>query len=180
MRDPLARTGSHLAVSAPGVLLIVWRVGREEISAFGKVLTGSSADHLRLSTRWLTVGRRLTTLNHMVDHLTAEMDTVFQALANGTRRDMLVRLAECDLTVGELAEPLSMTLAAASKHIKVLERVGLVRQTVAGRRHVCRLEAQPLASASAWLRFYERHWAEHLDALDTLFRTETVQTEEDQ
>jgi DNA-binding transcriptional ArsR family regulator len=116
----------------------------------------------------------------MVDHQTVEMDTVFQALANGTRRDMLVRLAECDLTVGELAEPLSMTLAAASKHIKVLERAGLVRQTVTGRRHICRLEAQPLASASAWFGFYERHWDERLDALETLFRTETAPPEEDQ
>jgi len=115
----------------------------------------------------------------MVDHRAVEMDTVFQALANGTRRDMLARLAERDLTVGELAEPLAMTLAAASKHIKVLERVGLLHQTVSGRRHVCRLEAQPLAAASAWLRFYERYWAERLDALDTLFRTETAATQED-
>jgi DNA-binding transcriptional ArsR family regulator len=161
---------------------VVRRVGSEENSAIGKVLPGVAAVPFtwNCSTRWLTVDRCPTTLNQMVDHQTAEMDTVFQALANSTRRDMLVRLAECDLTVGELAEPLSMTLAAASKHIKVLERVGLVRQTVAGRRHVCRLEAQPLASASDWLRFYERHWAERLDALDTLFRTETAQPEEDQ
>lgn len=98
------------------------------------------------------------------------MDAVFQALASGVRREMLDRLTERELTVGELAEPLTMTLAAASKHIKVLERVGLVRQTVAGRRHVCRLEPIPLASASAWLRFYQRHWEERLDALESLFQ----------
>jgi DNA-binding transcriptional ArsR family regulator len=99
-----------------------------------------------------------------------EMDAVFHALAHGARRDMLGRLAAGELTVGELAEPLEMSLAAASKHVKVLERAGLVRRTVTGRRHVCRLEPGPLASASAWLRFYERDWGERLDALAEHFR----------
>jgi DNA-binding transcriptional ArsR family regulator len=99
-----------------------------------------------------------------------EMDAVFHALAHGARRDMLARLADGELTVGDLAEPLTMSLAAASKHIKVLERAGLVRRTVDGRRHVCRLEVTPLASASAWIQFYERHWNEHLDALEAMFR----------
>jgi DNA-binding transcriptional ArsR family regulator len=100
----------------------------------------------------------------------AAMDSVFHALAHGARRDMLGRLAGRELTVGELAEPLAMSLAAASKHIKVLERAGLVQRTVDGRRHVCRLEPAPLASASAWLRFYERHWTGSLNALEELFR----------
>jgi DNA-binding transcriptional ArsR family regulator len=65
-----------------------------------------------------------------------------------------------------------MSLAAASKHIQVLERAGLVRRTITGRRHVCRLEPAPLASASDWLRFYERHWRERLDALEALFRAD--------
>jgi DNA-binding transcriptional ArsR family regulator len=97
------------------------------------------------------------------------MDSVFHALAHGARRDMLGRLADRELTVGELAEPLTMSLAAASKHIKVLEHAGLVQRTVDGRRHVCRLQAAPLASASAWLRFYERYWTDRLDALEELF-----------
>jgi DNA-binding transcriptional ArsR family regulator len=97
-----------------------------------------------------------------------ELDVVFQALANAARREILGRLAEREHTVGELAEPLDMSLAAASKHIKALERVGLLRQTVAGRTHVCRLEPLPLASASAWLGFYERFWQERLDALEAL------------
>ncbi|HST54298.1 MAG TPA: metalloregulator ArsR/SmtB family transcription factor [Solirubrobacteraceae bacterium] len=101
----------------------------------------------------------------------AEIDVVFQALAHGARRGMLGRLADSELTVGELAEPLTMSLAAASKHVKVLERAGLVRRTIDGRRHVCRLNPAPLASASDWLRFYERHWTERLDALEELFRT---------
>jgi DNA-binding transcriptional ArsR family regulator len=112
-------------------------------------------------------------LNHMVEDV-AELDAVFHALANGARREMLGRLAGHALTVGELAEPLSMSLAAASKHIKVLERVGLVEQTVAGRQHVCRLVALPLAPAADWLRFYERHWDERLHALENLFRTDAA------
>jgi len=105
--------------------------------------------------------------NHMVEDPVG-MDALFQALAHGARRTMLRRLAERELTVGELAEPLEMSLAAASKHVQVLERAGLVTRTVIGRRHVCRLEAAPLASASAWLAFYQRHWNERLDALDDL------------
>jgi DNA-binding transcriptional ArsR family regulator len=108
----------------------------------------------------------------------AGMDAVFHALAHGARRRMLGRLAAGELTVGELAAPLTMSLAAASKHIQVLERAGLVRRTVDGRRHVCRLEPAPLASATAWLRFYERHWEERLDALDAVFRNDPAEQEE--
>ena len=98
------------------------------------------------------------------------MDAVFHALAHDTRRTMLTRLAANELTVGELAEPLDMSLAAASKHVTVLERAGLIRKTAHGRRHICRLEPAALASADAWLRFYERHWNERLDALQTLYQ----------
>jgi DNA-binding transcriptional ArsR family regulator len=101
-----------------------------------------------------------------------DLDAVFHALANGARRTMLGRLAEGELTVGELAEPLTMSLAAASKHLKVLERVGLVEQTVAGRQRVCRLVALPLAPAAAWLDFYQGYWDERLDSLENLFGSE--------
>ena len=99
-----------------------------------------------------------------------QLDAVFHALAHGARRQMLSRLAASELTVGELAEPLAMSLAAASKHVKALERAGLVRRSVEGRRHVCRLEPGPLAAATAWLRFHEGGWHERLDALEALFR----------
>src|SRR5438552_19199526 len=105
----------------------------------------------------------------MVEDL-AGMDAVFHALAHDARRTMLGRLAVGELTVGQLAEPLAMSLAAASKHVKVLERAGLVRRTVDGRRHVCRLDPGPLASASNWLAFYERFWTRRLDALEDLLQ----------
>lgn len=105
------------------------------------------------------------------------MDAIFGALAHGARRAMLDRLAAEEHTVGELAAPLSMSLAAASKHVKVLEQAGLLRRTVLGRTHLCRLEPAPLVAATAWLRAYERHWNERLDALEAVV---TNPTEEEQ
>jgi DNA-binding transcriptional ArsR family regulator len=105
----------------------------------------------------------------MVEDL-AGMDDVFHALSHEARRAMLSRLAHGELTVGQLAEPLDMTLAAASKHVKMLERAGLVHRTVDGRRHLCRLEPGPLAPAYDWLRYYERFWTERLGALGDLFQ----------
>ncbi len=106
----------------------------------------------------------------MVDGRDRDMDAVFHALAHDARRAMLRRLAGGALTVGELAEPLTMSLAAASKHVHVLERAGLLHRTVDGRRHVCRLRPAPLAVADAWLRWYEPFWTGRLDALERLFR----------
>jgi DNA-binding transcriptional ArsR family regulator len=94
------------------------------------------------------------------------LDVVFHALGDGTRRHMLRALAQGERTVGELAEPFSMSLAAASKHVKALEVVGLLRREVRGRTHVCHLEPGPLASAQEWLRFYERFWTDRLDLLE--------------
>ena len=98
------------------------------------------------------------------------MNSVFHALGDATRRQMIRALADGERTVGELAEPFSISLAAASKHIKVLEHAGLIRREVRGRTHVCRLEAGPLASAHEWLGFYERFWTGRLDILDRLLR----------
>ncbi len=83
----------------------------------------------------------------MVEYSTG-VGAVFHALAHDARREMLGRLSSRNLTVGDLAEPLSMSFAAASKHVKVLERAGLVHRIIEGRRHVCRLEAAPLATAA--------------------------------
>jgi DNA-binding transcriptional ArsR family regulator len=106
----------------------------------------------------------------MVEHDSLRLNSVFQALGDATRRRMLRELSSGERTVGELAEPFAITLAGASKHIKVLENAGLIRREVRGRTHVCRLEPRPLASADEWLRDYERFWTGRLDALDQLLR----------
>jgi DNA-binding transcriptional ArsR family regulator len=111
-------------------------------------------------------------LNHMVDYQTLQMNSVFHALGDPTRRRMLRALAGGDRTVGELAKPFAMSLAAASKHIKVLERARLIRREVRGRTHVCRLDSGPLASAHEWLGSYARFWTGQLDALERFLGNE--------
>jgi DNA-binding transcriptional ArsR family regulator len=111
----------------------------------------------------------------MVDIDAPRLDAVFHALGDATRRRMLASLAGGERTVGELAAPFDMSLAAASKHIKALENAGLVRRTVTGRTHRCRLEARPLAEAHRWLGFYETFWNSRLDILEDLLRHEDSQ-----
>jgi DNA-binding transcriptional ArsR family regulator len=106
----------------------------------------------------------------MVELQTPALNTVFHALGDATRRQMLRELSKGERTVGQLAEPFAISLAAASKHIKVLEHAGLIRREVRGRTHLCRLEPGPLASAQEWLNFYERFWTSRLDLLDSLLR----------
>lgn len=106
----------------------------------------------------------------MVNLSTQRLDRVFQALADPTRRQMLRSLAAKECTVGELAAPFRISLAAASKHVKSLERAGLVRRTVQGRTHFCRLNPKPLAGAHDWLKHYERFWGARLDTLEALLR----------
>jgi DNA-binding transcriptional ArsR family regulator len=108
--------------------------------------------------------------NQMVEQRSAHLDAVFHALADPTRRRMLRSLAGGELTIGDLAAPLRMSFAGASKHVKALERAGLVRRTVQGRQHFCRLDADRLADADRWLRFYERFWTDRLDALERELR----------
>lgn len=106
--------------------------------------------------------------NRMVEQTAPALDRIFQALADPTRRSMLRALARGERRIGDLAAPYSMSLAAASKHVKVLEAAGLVRRRVEGRAHICRLEPEPLAAARDWLGFYERFWTDRLDALGAL------------
>jgi DNA-binding transcriptional ArsR family regulator len=109
----------------------------------------------------------------MVELETPRLDTVFHALGDATRRRMLRDLAAGgERTVGELAKPFAISLAAASKHIKVLESAGLIRREVRGRTHLCRLDPGPLASAHEWLSFYERFWIDRLNVLEQLLRKE--------
>lgn len=83
---------------------------------------------------------------------------------------MLKQLAVRERTVSELAEPYRMSLASASKHVKTLERAGLVKRTVRGRTHFCSLNPQPLAKADHWLREYERLWDIRIGRLQELLR----------
>jgi DNA-binding transcriptional ArsR family regulator len=106
----------------------------------------------------------------MVELEAIEMNSVFHALGDATRRRMLRKLAGGEQTVGELAKPFAISLAAASKHIKVLENAGLIRREVRGRIHMCRLDPGPLASAQEWLSFYEQFWTDRLNVLDRLLR----------
>lgn len=100
-----------------------------------------------------------------IDDPEDRLDAVFHALADRTRRTLLAQLATKPGTVSELAEPFAMSLPAVSKHIKVLERAGLVVRTVDGRLHRCSLSAEPMQSAAAWLDPYRVFWTQTLDAL---------------
>lgn len=96
------------------------------------------------------------------------LDFTFAALADPTRRAILARLASGEASVMELAEPFEMSQPAISKHLKVLERAGLISRGRDAQRRPCRLEAQPLAQANEWLESYRRFWEasfQHLDAL---------------
>lgn len=92
---------------------------------------------------------------------------------------MLRDLAKGERSVGQLAAPFSISLAAASKHIKALEAAGLIRREVRGRTHLCRLDPGPLASAHAWLAFYQRFWSDRLDVLERLLRQEDADRKPD-
>jgi DNA-binding transcriptional ArsR family regulator len=122
------------------------------------------------STKRLTFQIRPLIFNHMVELDPPELDSVFHALGDPTRRRMLHDLAEGERTVGQLAEPFAISLAAASKHIKALESAGLIRREIRGRTHHCQLDPGPLASAHRWLTFYERFWSGRLDVLEKLLR----------
>ena len=106
----------------------------------------------------------------MVERDSPNLDAVFHALSDGTRRGMLASLALGEKSVGQLAEPFAMSFAGASKHVKVLEAAGLIRREVRGRTHLCTLEPGPLANADQWLRYYERFWTGRMDTLEQLLR----------
>ena len=106
----------------------------------------------------------------MVERSPARLDLVFRALSDRTRRAMLGRLARGEHTVSELAAPYRMSLAAVSKHIRTLEKAGLVKRTVRGRIHYCRIDPRPLARADDWLRGYERLWDTRIERLVELLR----------
>lgn len=101
----------------------------------------------------------------MVKH-TDQLTLTFAALADPTRRAILDRLAEGERSVTDLAAPLDMTLPAVSKHLKVLERAGLIERSRRAQWRPCRLQARPLEDAADWIGNYRRFWDEKLDRLD--------------
>jgi DNA-binding transcriptional ArsR family regulator len=94
------------------------------------------------------------------------LDRTFGALADPTRRRILEHLADGDRCVTDLARPYSMSLPAVSKHLRVLERAGLVRRRRDGRVHRLKLEAKPMQAAQCWIEEYRRFWEESFDRLD--------------
>ncbi len=94
------------------------------------------------------------------------LSATLAALADPTRRGILARLATGEATVTELAEPYDMSLAAVSKHLKVLERAGLIARGREAQWRPCRLQARPLKDVAAWLDHYRRFWDESFDRLD--------------
>lgn len=94
------------------------------------------------------------------------LDQVYGAIADPTRREILRILAEGETNVGSLSERFPISLNGVSKHIKVLERAGLVERTVQGREHRLRLNAEPLREAAMWLEHYRAFWGERLEALE--------------
>ncbi|MEN0038066.1 MAG: metalloregulator ArsR/SmtB family transcription factor [Cellvibrio sp.] len=101
----------------------------------------------------------------MVNNQSEQLNAVFHALADPTRRAMIARLAQSPCGISELAAPFEMTLAAVSKHIKVLEGAGLVVRNIQGRNHTCQLDSLPMQGGIEWLRHYEQFWNQQLDAL---------------
>lgn len=100
------------------------------------------------------------------------LDRTLQALADPTRRAILQRLSRGEARVTELAQPFAMSLNAVSKHIRVLERAGLVRRRRAGREHLLAIDARPLDQAAAWMNAERAQWETRLDALEALLRTD--------
>ena len=101
-----------------------------------------------------------------------DLDDTLVALADGTRRSILKRLAAGDARVTEIAEPFDISLNSVSKHIRILERAGLVRRRVAGREHYLSLDPAPLDAAAAWMQREREAWSARLDRLEAALRAE--------
>jgi DNA-binding transcriptional ArsR family regulator len=114
----------------------------------------------------------------MVNNSSEQLNTVFFALADPTRRAILERLAHGEASGTELAQPFSISVPAISKHLRVLEHADLILHRKEGRTHMFRLAARPMKEAAAWLEHYRRFWEEQFDSLDTYLQT-TAEEEQD-
>src|SRR3954465_7059117 len=95
-----------------------------------------------------------------------QLSATFSALADPTRRAILARLSAGDASVGELAQPFDISLPAVTKHLKVLQRAGLISQGREAQWRPCRLEAKPMRDASQWMETYRKHWEQRFERLD--------------
>ena len=102
----------------------------------------------------------------MGEHKSSRLDAVFNALCDPTRRAILASLTEREARVTDIAAEFPISLNSISKHIRMLERAGLVRRSIAGREHLLSLQAAPLAEASMWIEHYRRFWEGRLAALE--------------
>jgi DNA-binding transcriptional ArsR family regulator len=116
----------------------------------------------------------------LYDLTTDRLSLTFSALADPTRRAIVARLAEGEATVSQLAEPFDMSFPAVSKHLKVLERAGLIARGRKAQWRPCRLEAAPLKDAAAWLEEYRRFWEDSFDRLEEYLRELQAKEEEDE
>ncbi len=101
-----------------------------------------------------------------------QLDRVFFALSDGTRRGILARLAQGSTTIGELSAPFEISKPAITKHMKILESAGLIQRKISGRQHQCTLTTAGLKTAEEWLNFHRKFWESRFDALSELLRQE--------
>ena len=108
-----------------------------------------------------------------------QLDRVFFALSDGTRRGILARLAQGSTTIGELSAPFEISKPAISKHMKILENAGLIQRTISGRQHRCTLTTAGLKTAEEWLNFHRKFWESRFDALTDLLQQEETKNRSD-
>ena len=135
-----------------------------------ELVTADEEQQKLLSRIYLTSSLETLIFNQMVEYKEQILDHTYAALADPTRRAILIRLLQQEARVSELAEPFAMSLNAVSKHLQVLERAGLIRREVRGREHYLSAAPEPLQHAADWLNTYRQFWAQRLDRLDTFLR----------
>jgi DNA-binding transcriptional ArsR family regulator len=111
-------------------------------------------------------------VNNKITTETEQLSLVFSALSDPTRRAMLLRLADKEHSIADLSAPFKISKSAVTKHIKVLEKAGLLKRSIDGRVHHCSIGAEPLLAASDWMTFYQKFWNTKLDGLDSYFASD--------
>jgi len=115
---------------------------------------------------WLTASPVLVIFNHMVELQDTSLNQTYAAIADPTRRAILIRLMQSEARVTELAEPFDISLNAVSKHLRVLERAQLIRRRIKGRDHYLSVNIEPLQEAAEWIETYQQFWEKRMDALE--------------